>query len=59
MKKEISPATMGVVIVIVVIVLGVFFYKKILVNPPSAHPQYGSAATSKTSTASPAPTSGQ
>jgi cytoskeletal protein RodZ len=58
MKREISPATMGIVIAIVVIVIGVFFYRKAVVNPPSAHPQYGGSAPNA-STTSPATPAGQ
>ena len=54
MKREISPAMMGVVIAIVVLALGIFFYKKVVVNPPSVHPQYGSAGAPQTSGTSPA-----
>ncbi len=39
MKKEVSPGIIGMAIAIVVIVIGVFFYRSVVVNPPSAHPQ--------------------
>ncbi len=39
MKKELSPKVVGVVIALIVLVLGVVFYRQVVVEPTSAHPQ--------------------
>jgi hypothetical protein len=39
MKKQLSPAVIGAVLVIAVLVLAVVFYRQVVYIPPSAHPQ--------------------
>jgi len=58
MKKEVSPAVVGVVIAILVIVVGIVFYRQATVNPPSAHPQLHFGPSGAPNAPAPASTSG-
>lgn len=39
MKKEISPAIIGIALAFVVAVLAAAFYREVIYTPPSAHPK--------------------